>query len=97
MIWVVMAPMGDGYCRMAKAASDLHFKLEDDGLKEIGSGNWYDMLELMRNYEDAIRPDSEYYIELYCQATFSIIHTNDECLQQMLDIEPNYLDKKLFL
>lgn len=96
MIWVLLSPPPHlTYNRIVKAASDLHFELEDAGWTEIGSGNWYDMCEL----DQSLHADLEesHPILMFCQKNSSYIYHNEESLTAMLELEPNYLDKKLFL
>lgn len=77
------------YSLIVKAASDKHFRLLDNGATEIANGNWYEMLCLQEE-----TPDAD-LIQL--QTSNSLIQTTDECLNLILDINPDFLNDKTFI
>lgn len=94
-MYVVLKPPTDGYYRCIKATSDKHFSLEDEGYTEVASGNWYDMIELMRELEQEANLGST--IELFCQDSSSLIQTTEEGLNRLIELYPDYLNNKVFL
>lgn len=93
MEYVLLKNNSDYYI-IAIAASRKHFKLEDAGWIEVFSGEYWECEERKDLFESE---DEKGLIQLYCEENFSLIQTTDDCLNQILNNEPDYLENKEFL
>lgn len=93
MLYVLLQPPNDGYLWVVVAGSARHFELEDEGYMELASGSYQEM-EATGAQVEKEDPD---IIRLYCHETYSEIHTTEECLHQILENDPDYLNNKEFL
>jgi hypothetical protein len=93
-MYVLLQAPNDGYYIVVQATSKKHFSLVDAGWVEINSGQFGDMIEEMAFHEAMSGVD---LIQLYCHDTFSLIQTSHECLEMILENDPDYLEDKEFL
>lgn len=80
------------YRIIVKATSKKHFDLLDAGAEEIQNGSWCAMLDLDR--EMSLNEENDL---IMLKTDTSLIQTSEECLQLILDINPDYLNNKTFL
>lgn len=74
------------------ACSKKHFDFEDKGWFEIASGTYEDMLNMQEMLD---YPNLKSFLHFYCEKTFSLHQTTEECLKIILSHWPDWLDDKV--
>jgi hypothetical protein len=92
--YVILHAPNDGYYSIFVATSNKHFFFVDGGWTEVFAGDWEECLDHMCALEECERGD---LINLYCHDTFSQIQTTEECLNEILELEPDFLENKIFM
>ena len=90
--FVLLRPPDDGYYRIVKAAIDKHFELEDKGYVEVAAGYYYELQDIMEQMED-----KSGILELLSYKNHTLIQTTEECLKEILEINPDFLNDKEFI
>lgn len=94
MTFVILKHIGENFTWMVKATCEKHWQLLDSGYQEIASGDYYEMRELDRKLS---WPHIQDCIWLRHIKRGSLSYTTDDCLSQILDIEPMWLEDYEFV
>lgn len=94
MTFVILKHIGEDFTWMVKATSDKHFELVDKGYDEVASGDYWDMRDLDRRMS---WPHIKDCIWLRHIVNGFLTYTTDDCLSQILDIYPMWLEDYEFV